>query len=58
MECQNCKYYLPENENQGLCRRFPPTLWIHINGPTVSVFPPMMATGYCGEHAKKEDDNS
>lgn len=54
--CQNCKFFLPQDEGQGLCRRNPPQVVIHHNGPTVSVFPPMLNEGWCGEHIKKESD--
>lgn len=52
--CQSCRFYLPQSEDQGLCRRSPPATHIHPNGPTFSVFPPMRTDGWCGEHAKKE----
>ena len=52
--CKACKFFLEQAEEHGLCRRYPPSVWIHINGPTVSVFPPMRHDGYCGEFKEKE----
>lgn len=54
--CKNCKFFLAATDADGLCRRFPPVPLIHPNGPTFSVFPPMLNEGYCGEH--KEQDNA
>lgn len=48
--CSTCKFFMQQTEEQGLCRRFPPVPLIHPNGPTISVFPPMLNEGYCGEH--------
>ena len=52
--CQACKYFKAQSGAQGLCRHSPPTLQIYPNGPTVSVFPPMPAEGWCGEFNPKE----
>lgn len=52
--CQSCKYFMPQAGDQGLCRRSPPTVLIYPSGPTVSVFPPMMADGWRGEFKQKE----
>lgn len=48
--CQNCKFFLSENTDAGLCRRFPPLVIVYVNGPIASVFPHMQNVGYCGEH--------
>lgn len=53
--CQSCKYFMPQSDEQGLCRRSPPTLQVHPNGPTVSVFPPMPADGWCAELTHKKE---
>ena len=55
MNCQTCKHYLPTNEEQGLCRRYPPTVFLLSDGATTSCFPSMMAEGSCGEHKEKEN---
>lgn len=53
--CQSCKYFMPQSDEQGLCRRSPPTVLVYPDGQTVSVFPPMLAEeGWCGEFDKKE----
>lgn len=52
--CQSCRFFHPKSELKGECRRSPPTLLIHPNGPNVSVFPPMLAEGWRGEFTKKE----
>ena len=52
--CATCKYFLAVTEADGLCRRFPPVPLVYPNGPTVSVFPPMLNEGYCGEFKEKE----
>ncbi|MGO3562816.1 hypothetical protein [Pseudomonas helleri] len=52
--CQSCRYFMPKSEVKGECRRSAPTLQIYPNGPNFSVFPPMLADGWCGEFAQKE----
>ena len=54
--CEFCRYFMPQSEVKGECRRSPPALRIYPNGPTVSVFPPMLADGWCGEFTKKESE--
>ena len=51
--CQTCTFFLSSDDAQGLCRRFPPVPLIHVNGPVVSVFPPMLNEGRCGEFKSK-----
>lgn len=51
---QICKYFMPQSDKQGICRCSLATVLIYPNGPTVSVFPPMLADGWCGEFAQKE----
>lgn len=61
--CETCKYFYPEDgdDKSGVCRRFPPHVVATIKGlpdkpqgePEYnfrSVFPPMLRTGWCGEH--------
>jgi hypothetical protein len=54
--CVMCRFWMAQSPVLGLCRRMPPT---PIRLPTipdvhkediVSVFPSMMADGWCGEH--------
>lgn len=52
--CSTCKYFMKQSDDQGLCRRSPPTVLVYPTGPTISVFPPMLADGWCGEFAKKD----
>ena len=54
--CQNCKFFLATTDTDGLCRRFPPVPLVYEGNQTISVFPPMLNEGYCGEH--KEKDNA
>ena len=49
MNCATCKYFMARTDSEGICRRYPPAVLCPINGPTFSVFPPMLAEGYCGE---------
>lgn len=52
--CQSCRFFAQQIEVKGECRRSAPALKIFPTGPTVSVFPPMLADGWCGEFDKKE----
>lgn len=52
--CQSCKYFMPQPAQQGLCRRSPPTVLVYPDESSFSVFPSMLADGWCGEFAKKE----
>lgn len=51
--CEACKFFLANDENQGLCRRFPPAAVATTEG-TFAIFPPMLNEGWCGEHIEKE----
>jgi len=51
--CQACKFFLANDENQGICRRFPPAAVATPEG-TFAIFPPMLNEGWCGEHIEKE----
>lgn len=53
--CQSCKFFLASDENQGLCRRFPPVAVATPEG-TFAIFPPMLNEGWCGEQIKKESE--
>ena len=55
MTCQTCQHYLPATPEQGLCRRFPPTLFLREDNSTVSLFPPMKPEGLCGEHKEQQN---
>ena len=50
MTCSTCQYFLKQTDEQGLCRRYPPTLFLRTDESTVSLFPPMLNEGWCGEH--------
>ena len=54
MTCDSCRYFLPQSDTQGLCRRFPPTVKVYDNGPITSIFPPILHEGWCGEHKERE----
>lgn len=54
MTYQTCTHFLKQTEEQGLCRRYPPTLFMLSDQSTISLFPPMLNDGLCGEH--KESD--
>lgn len=54
--CATCKFFMLQTEEQGLCRRFPPVPLIQPNDQTVSVFPPMLHEGWCGEHFEKDNE--
>lgn len=56
MTCQTCTHFLKQSDDQGLCRRYPPTLFLLPDQSTISLFPPMLNDGLCGEH--KEKDNA
>jgi hypothetical protein len=62
--CGTCRFYLPANEEQGLCRRYPPQMTmanvkVRDKGRETEFtsqwqFPPMFAIGWCGEYKPKE----
>lgn len=54
MTCQTCTHFLPQSDEQGLCRRYPPTLLMLPDQSTISLFPPMLTAGLCGEHKEKD----
>ena len=56
MNCQNCNHFLKHNDEQGLCRRYPPTILVTPEGGLNSFFPPMLNDGLCGEHQEKTND--
>lgn len=52
--CSTCAYYLPNNNNEGLCCRFPPITILIGHAPvTQSFFPVLKNTDWCGEHKGK-----
>jgi hypothetical protein len=53
--CKSCHFFLPSDDVQGLCRRFPPTAGATTAG-TFAIFPPMLNEGWCGEYIKKESN--
>lgn len=54
MTCQSCIHFLKQSDEQGLCRRYPPTLFLRADDSTISIFPPMLNEGWCGEFQVKE----
>ena len=59
--CGSCKFFMGVVENQGVCRRYPPTVLAHPTAvdaksgqPIVAFFfPGMSATqGWCGEYQR------
>ena len=56
MICQSCVHFLSQTEGQGLCRRNPPTVFLHPDESTISLFPSMLNEGYCGEHKEKDNE--
>ena len=52
--CATCKHFLAVTDADGLCRRFPPVPLVFSNDQTISVFPPMLTEGACGEFQEKE----
>jgi hypothetical protein len=56
MACATCQFFLAQSEEQGLCRRYPPTVVVmQPDQSTLSMFPPMLKNGLCGEHKEKTD---
>lgn len=55
MACQTCTHYLPDSEESGLCRRFPPVVVLTPTGDLLSAFPRMQPVGACGEHKPKDE---
>ena len=61
--CATCFYFGPESAeitDRGYCRRRPPTVFrmgTGSGGPTfLSIFPPMQAAAWCGEHWDRAAD--
>ena len=54
--CATCEFFMLQTEEQGLCRRFPPVPLVFEGNQTISVFPPMLNEGYCGEHQGVENE--
>lgn len=48
--CKKCKFFMSESDDQGICRRNPPTPLAGMQG-IVSFFPSMLNSGWCGEFA-------
>ena len=55
MSCSTCQHFLSQSDEQGLCRRYPPTLFLRADDSTISLFPTMLNTGLCGEHKEKQN---
>jgi hypothetical protein len=50
--CGNCKYYLPCDEDEGVCRRYPPAI---VEYGEESVFPDTNIDIWCGEWKPEEN---
>jgi len=55
MTCQTCAHFLAQTDEQGLCRRYPPTP-IYTPEGINSIFPQMLKDGLCGEYKEKTDE--
>lgn len=55
MTCQTCTHFLTQTDEQGLCRRNPPQVFLLPDNSTIALFPPMTNEGLCGEHKEKND---
>lgn len=53
MNCKQCQFFLPQNESQGLCRRYPPATF-HMDQQIVTWFPTLLNEGLCGEFKPKD----
>jgi len=61
--CETCKFFKrdPECEfeitedNEGICRRYPPTVFSNSVGETQGL-PVVCVDHWCGEYVKKEDE--
>ena len=51
-KCENCRFFLRIEEKQGLCRRYPPQVFLESAQKTVTAFPYMLIEGWCGEFSK------
>jgi len=48
--CKKCKFFMAESDDQGICRRNPPTPIAGMQG-VIAFFPSMLNVGWCGEFA-------
>lgn len=55
MPCSTCAHSLKQSDDQGLCRRNPPTVFLRPDDSTISLFPPMLNGGLCGEFKEKNN---
>lgn len=53
--CQARKFFLASDENQDICRCFPPAP-VETPEGTFAIFPPMLNEGWCGEHKTKDQE--
>ncbi|MFW6001863.1 MAG: hypothetical protein ACOCQD_00825 [archaeon] len=60
--CKNCKYYVYDDEDGGICKRYPPTIIYigeyldserHINREFESKYPNIGKDDWCGEFQDK-----
>ncbi|AEJ01312.1 hypothetical protein Nit79A3_1480 [Nitrosomonas sp. Is79A3] len=52
-KCKSCKFFLGIDDEQGFCRRFPPTPIPGKDDAIYSHFPMMLNDGWCGEFKLK-----
>lgn len=53
-KCQACRFFLPADDAQGFCRRYPPQPITTPEGGLFSQFPIMLKDGWCGEYQERK----
>ncbi len=62
--CSNCRFSLPMDSEQHMCRRFPPNVLVHPapnadqGAQVFCQFPVMLGNGWCGEYKIRLHDAS
>ncbi len=51
--CITCKFFEQQNDEQGLCNRYPPTVFVVGAGKTASISTTVRVENWCGEHVKQ-----
>lgn len=52
-KCENCFYWFKQSENEGQCRRYPPT--VYQSYTTICGFPITEKEIWCGEFSDKAE---
>ena len=50
--CEDCKFWLPKDVNNGFCRRFPPLPVLRVSDS--NGYPVTWKMDWCGEFKRKE----